>query len=90
MTNAEILGLFEKTEFPEFLGENNVEDFIENKTHFPETFKFTWNTGASKLVILPYGEDFVIKIPINGTYCDDEIDYENVIVYEKNKPIKEK
>ena len=76
MTNAEILGLFEKTEFPEFLGENNVEDFIENKTHFPETFKFTWNMGASKLVILPCGEDFVIKIPFNGTYCDDEIDYE--------------
>ena len=76
MTDAEILGLFEKTEFPEFLGENNVEDFIENKTHFPETFKFTWNMGASKLVILPFGEDFVIKIPFNGTYCDDEIDYE--------------
>ena len=76
MTDAEILGLFEKTEFPEFLGEDNVEDFIENKTHFPETFKFTWNTGASKLVILPFGEDFVIKIPFNGTYCDDEIDYE--------------
>ena len=76
MTDAEILRLFEKTEFPEFLGENNVEDFIENKTHFPETFKFTWNMGASKLVILPFGEDFVIKIPFNGTYCDDEIDYE--------------
>ena len=30
MTDAEILGLFEKTEFPEFLGENNVEDFINN------------------------------------------------------------
>lgn len=76
MTDAEILGLFEKTEFPEFLGEDNAEDFIENKTHFPETFKFTWNMGASKLVILPCGEDFVIKIPFNGTYCDDEIDYE--------------
>ena len=76
MTDAEILGLFEKTEFPEFLGEDNVEDFIKNKTHFPESFKFTWNMGASKLVILPFGEDFVIKIPFNGTYCDDEIDYE--------------
>ena len=54
MTDAEILGLFEKTEFPEFLGEDNAEDFIRNKTHFPETFKFTWNMGASKLVILPY------------------------------------
>ena len=83
MTDAEILGLFEKTEFPEFLGENNVEDFIENKTHFPETFKFTWNMGASKLVILPFGEDFVIKIPFNGTYCDDEIDYETGEVLSK-------
>ena len=76
MTDAEILGLFEKTEFPEFLGEDNVEDFIENKTHFPETFKFTWNMGASKLVILPCGEDFVIKIPFNAQYFDDEIDTE--------------
>lgn len=76
MTDAEILGLFEKTEFPEFLGEVNAEDFIENKAHFPETFKFTWNMGASKLVILPFGEDFVIKIPFNGKYYDDGIDYE--------------
>ena len=76
MTDAEILGLFEKTEFPEFLGEDNAEDFIRNKTHFPETFKFTWNMGASKLVILPCGEDFVIKIPFNAQYFDDEIDTE--------------
>lgn len=77
MTDAEILGLFEKTEFPEFLGEENVEDFIENKTHFPETFKFTWNTGASKLVILPFDADFVIKIPFNGQYFERrEMDYE--------------
>ena len=76
MTDTEILGLFEKTEFPEFLGEDNVEDFSENKTHFPETFKFNWNTGASKLVILPFGEDFVIKIPFNGQYCGYEVDDE--------------
>lgn len=74
MTNAEILELFEKTEFPEFLGEDNAEDFIENNTHFPETFKFTWNMGASKLVILPYGADFVIKIPFNGRYFNRRID----------------
>ena len=76
MTDAEILGLFEKTEFPEFLGEDNAEDFIENMTHFPETFKFTWNMGASKLVILPCGEDFVIKIPFNARYFSHGIDCE--------------
>ena len=76
MTDAEILGLFEKTEFPEFLGEDNAEDFIRNKTHFPETFKFTWNMGASKLVILPFGEDFVIKIPFNAQYHGHGIDCE--------------
>ena len=76
MTDAEILGLFEKTEFPEFLGEDNVEDFIENKTHFPETFKFTWNMGASKLVILPCDADFVIKIPFNAQYYCYEVDDE--------------
>ena len=76
MTDTEILELFEKTEFPEFLGEDNAEDFIENKTHFPETFKFTWNMGASKLVILPCSADFVIKIPFNGRYFGHGIDAE--------------
>ena len=76
MTDAEILGLFEKTEFPEFLGEDNAEDFIEKMAHFPETFKFTWNMGASKLVILPCGEDFVIKIPFNARYFSHGIDCE--------------
>ena len=76
MTDAEILKLFEKTEFPEFLGEDNAEEFIKNKTHFPETFKFTWNMGASKLVILPNDVDFVIKIPFNGQYRGHGIDCE--------------
>lgn len=76
MTNAEILALFEKTVFPDFLGEYNVEEFVENDLHFPEDFNFDWKTGATKLVILPKDEDFVIKISFNGIYCNEQIDYD--------------
>ena len=83
MTNAEILALFKKTKFPEFLGEHNVVEFVENDLHFPKNFNFEWRTGATKLVILPENEDFVIKISFNGRYFDEEIDYETgEVLYE--------
>ena len=47
----------------------------------PETEKFGYETGATKCVIIPEGEDYVIKIPFNGyvsscSCCEEEDPYE--------------
>lgn len=47
--------------------EVDVEGFIEH-IDVKKVPKFDYETGASKLVIIPWGRDYVIKIPFNGEY----------------------
>lgn len=65
-------------EFSEYTYQDNVLDI------FREKYKKPWyyETGASKLVIIPENEDFVIKIPFEGMYPEAEWDDENEEYYE--------
>lgn len=50
-----------------YFTENEVENFIYSidSNTVPD---FTWDTGATKLVIVPFDRDYVIKIPFNADY----------------------
>lgn len=51
---------------PEHFTDYDIDDFIETLgwvEGFPE---FTWESGATKLCIIPEFEDYVIKIPFDG------------------------
>lgn len=73
-----------------FFTENEVENFIASIEN-DKTLNFTWDTGATKLVLIPYRKDYVIKIPFNATeeyeyftfsndYCESEINLYNEAV----------
>lgn len=62
--------------------ENEVESFVAKIPN--KILDFTWDTGATKLVLIPFKRDYVIKIPFNASdeyeyfdytddYCDREI-----------------
>ena len=53
--------------------EEDVDDFIYAMNG--KVPSFFYEIGASKFVILPEGEDFVIKIPFTGAY-DVDMDYD--------------
>ena len=55
---------------PEHFTSNDVDDLIyEIEQVFPK-FDFTFETGATKCVIIPAKYDYVIKIPFDGEYKD--------------------
>lgn len=66
MNSNEIIKLFSECEFDGELYSEVVDEKIFS--HLPNDFKYDWDEGASKLVIQPYNEDYVIKIPYNGQY----------------------
>ena len=89
----DILPYVENYNFGEFFTESE-EDFLISCIKCDEAHDFDWEDGASKLVIIPEHDDFVIKIPFNGSYdwvdreytdfsqnyCETEIDlYEKII-----------
>ena len=89
----DILPYVENYNFGEFFTESE-EDFLISCIKCDEAHDFDWEDGASKLVIIPEYNDFVIKIPFNGSYnlmseeyidfsqnyCETEIDlYEKII-----------
>lgn len=66
MTSNEIIKLLSECEFDGKLYSEAIGEKIFS--HLPEDFEYDYNEGASKLVIEPYDEDYVIKIPYNGQY----------------------
>lgn len=66
MNSNKIIKLLSECEFDGELYSEVVDEKIF--AHLPDDFKYDWNEGASKLVIEPYNEDYVIKIPYNGQY----------------------
>ena len=75
MTNAQILNLFKDCDFSLGISYDNFED--ELIECLPDDFIFTYNYGVSKAVIIPKGENFVIKIPFRGQGFDCENEFEN-------------
>lgn len=75
MVNVEaLLDFFEECYFDEELTEDNFFDNVIE--HLPKNISFKFFSGATKLVILFPGADYVIKIPFNGQYtynADDEL-----------------
>ena len=67
--NIEVLNFIENFHLNEDNGfaEGDVDYFISSidKKKVPE---FDYDTGATKLVIIPENRDYVIKIPFNGKY----------------------
>ena len=51
-----------------FFGNSDAEDFINTITLFKEGKDFVYDTGVTKLVIIPKHEKYVIKIPFSGSY----------------------
>lgn len=47
--------------------EEDVDDFIAS-IDYDKVPRFDWDSGATKLVIIPEDRDYVIKIPFNGQY----------------------
>lgn len=75
----EVKKFTEELENYEFFTEEDVDDFISrlNKKDLPD---FDWETGATKLILIPFEkEDYVIKIPFTGYYTDlgDYFPFEN-------------
>lgn len=77
----EIIDLISGYPFDQFDGKSifyeedahNMGQFLKNTKHFYD-FNLFW--GASKCVIIPDNEDYVIKIPFTGSYFEtDEADY---------------
>lgn len=68
MTKTEILNLFTNCVFDGILSYSDIENKILD--HLPEDFSYDYESGASKLVIIPDDENFVIKIPFNGIWYD--------------------
>lgn len=66
MDKNAIIELFSECEFDGELYSEVIDEKIF--AHLPDDFKYDWNEGASKLVIIPYNADYVIKIPYNGQY----------------------
>lgn len=76
MTKQEIFKFLEKTiTIGEQLYEDNYYDTIaEPLINIKSPFNFSLDNGATKVVILIKGADFVIKIPFTGFYSDDAQD----------------
>ena len=74
MNSNEIIKLLSECEFDGELYSEVVNEKIFE--HLPDDFRYDWNEGASKLVIKPYNEDYVIKIPYNGQYYDSSKKFE--------------
>lgn len=66
MEKKRIIDLFSNCIFDGELYSEVVDEKIF--AHLPDDFKYDWKEGASKLVIIPYDADYVIKIPYNGQY----------------------
>lgn len=84
MDKQAILNLFKDFSFTEF-SEDNAEDLIYS---LPESFSFTWHSGATKLVLIPMGADYVIKIPFCGAWADMPVEdsYEDECAYKNTCP----
>ena len=70
MRKEDILNLFHNCTFDGELTDYDYKEKIINK--LPKEFIYNYSFGASKLVILPREENFVIKIPFTGTYMGGE------------------
>ena len=71
-----LLDFFEECYLDEDLTEDNFFDNVIE--HLPKNISFKYFSGATKLVILFPGADYVIKIPFNGQYTyndEDELIY---------------
>lgn len=68
MKAKEILKLLENCDLDKLTQENCKSKVIRG---LPKDFKFQWDNGVSKLVILPRDEKYVIKIPFSG-YEDED------------------
>lgn len=53
---------------------NSLVTFIESKVN--EKWEWTWDEGATKCVIIPKKENFVIKVPFDGEIHDSWFDEE--------------
>lgn len=71
MKKADIISIFHNCIFDGELTEFDYEEKILDL--LPKYFEYTYNYGASKLVIQPKGENFVIKIPFTGYFIGDEL-----------------
>ena len=70
----QILDVLEYCKLDDFLTEDNVENLIFD--YLPEKFlnSFNYDNGATKLVLIPQGADYVIKIPFDGS-CSSYTSY---------------
>lgn len=66
----DILPYVENYNFGEYFT-TKEEDFLISSIDCDE-LSFDWEDGASKLVIIPEDKDYVIKIPFNGNYYEDD------------------
>lgn len=85
MARNEILSIFQNCLFDQYDGELSEQNF-EYKIidQLPYNLSYTVETGASKLVIIPDGANYVIKIPFNGMWeerFDDEEEEEYTDFY---------
>ena len=69
MSNKEILDLFKDCIFDGILTEYDYEDKI--LYYLPDDFDYDVEYGATKLVLMPSNENFVIKIPFTGYYTEE-------------------
>ncbi len=60
-----ILDLFKKCDFTHTNCDTVDEDVLN---YLPKEFDYDWRTGASKLVLIPCEENYVIKLPFKGNY----------------------
>lgn len=67
----DILPYVENYEFREYFT-SREEDFLISSINCEDELSFDWEDGASKLVIIPEDKDYVIKIPFNGNYYEDD------------------
>ena len=74
MNINKILDLFKNCDFSNDVTSDNCESAIID--WLPDDFRFSYSYGVSKLVILPEGENFVIKIPFIGSTIVDDSDEE--------------
>lgn len=77
MDKNAIIELFSECDFDGELCSEVIQEKIFS--YLPESFRYDWHEGASKLVIIPYNkegilEDYVIKIPYNGDCYEGEFE----------------
>lgn len=94
----DIMPYIENYEFLEYFTSREEEVLVSSVEIWDDKFNFNWEYGATKLVIIPENNDYVIKIPFNAeydeydkeyheysqNYCETEISLYNKILFETN------